>query len=58
MNRRNYYYDNDMSDDEYLYRKRIEEDSRNHYANVKKVETQLNSEDEDFLSFNDDEDEY
>jgi hypothetical protein len=55
MNRRNYYYDNDMSDDEYLYRKRIEEDSRNHYANVKKVETQLNSEDADFLLFDDDE---
>jgi hypothetical protein len=52
------YYDNDMNDDEYLYRLRTEEESRSHYANIKKTETKLKDEDEEFLLFNDDEDAY
>jgi hypothetical protein len=55
MNRRNH-YDNDTSDDEYLYRLRTEEESRSHYANIKKEETKLK--DEEFLVFDDDEDAY
>lgn len=56
MNRDSDYYDGDMSDDEYAYRQRAEEESRNYYANIKKTETKRKSDDDIAYRFSDDDD--
>lgn len=56
MNRNGDYFDGDMSDDEYAYRQRAEEDSRNYYANARKTETKRKSDDDTAYRFSDDDD--
>lgn len=57
MRTRNY-YDSDMSNDEYAYRQRTEEESHNQYANNKKIETRPKDEDSSSYGFDDDESSY
>ena len=55
MNNNRDYFDGDMSE-EYLYRQRAEEESRNYYANIRKTETKRKSDDDIAYRFSDDDD--